>query len=610
MSSAREGSLLSTIEAALRQEPPCVASSGSLRLHALFSIPRQVKTLYPLAHIHPLDLDKCRQRAPITAYLEQIFVTASWTADDDSQSPKSPILILALELYLYTLPAYGSAVLYISKLDSSGYGPASIPSAVRGPLSRSVFGETSTQTFGNTLTATIASAATRHFTTFRHWNASAEHDSAPHIDVNHVAVHILARSQQAYLFPSSPENKNKKVLSDGGLIKWWRDVMSHVIVHSRERAQEQETDTRAFYVIPGYSKLESHPLVPLVSPHNDPTFPRHQLLQSSNWVYGHPYSPAGADCSPDDLPPLPLHWKTSAFVQPSAPAVQTDATAPDYDPATVRTVPTLMPHFSDDPKTRFLDETARDAHEHAGWKRKPVEHTHSEQDAKHSKAESNEVSVPPANKITAQASSTVGNGGAGGVPLVAIRASMRERASLDDLPVDEFWERMGFRQECCSGNAVGVIVCLFTRRPAQLDHTEESSASVGMERQPFSIPHKVLSDLVFHRLMRDVCEWNKELNAVELTRSWFVGVDREIRRKGGVTQSDSARDAADAEETFIGKGQLWLDVALIGPSRAMLDQAKEQTTTAAGQSTNGTSAAPNNTGANVLSVKRKKKPPT
>lgn len=139
-------SLLNTIRTALSSSPPAIAESGTLRLHTLFSIPRQVNSLYPLAHIHPTDLEYNKKSPSIAAYEEQIFVTASWepstneTSDEArvsknvSKDTSAPLLVLAMELYLYTIPEMGSAVLYISKLDSSGWGPHGIPPALRDAL--------------------------------------------------------------------------------------------------------------------------------------------------------------------------------------------------------------------------------------------------------------------------------------------------------------------------------------------------------------------------------------------------------------------------------------------------------------------------------------------
>ncbi|TKY87776.1 hypothetical protein EX895_003357 [Sporisorium graminicola] len=674
--SQRSSSLLATIRTALDASPPAVAEPGTLRLHTLFSIPRQVKSLYPLAHIHPLDLEYNKKAATIGALEEQIFVTASWAplpshnveqaaakaATDDAQgadtrpAPKqtatdtaAPLLILAMELYLYTIPELGSAVLYVSKLDSSGYGPKAIPTPLREALSGQVFADATR--FGSTLTATLSSAVTQHFSSFRHWD-QPDHISTSTVTVSHLSVHILARSQRAYLFPSSPENKDKKVLSDGGLIKWWRAVMSDVVVTTRDGSSPvrksgdmkgEVIDARAYYVIPGYNKMESHPLVPLVREGGSAA---DRVLNQANWTYGHPYSSGGADCSSADLPPLPLHWQTSSFIlsQSAPPKVQTDPEASDYDPKKVRTVPTLMPHFSDDPKTRFLDEMARDAHEHSGWKKKTVTsngngqaqaQVSTQQEKENGIEEQVDVSElkgqegkdqteekeskkraasddAPQNESEKRAK-TDSAPSSSGVPLITLRALMRERQAMDDLPIDEFWERMGFRQECCSGNAVGVLVILFTRQPPSSSSPPISTQ--GMERQPLSLPYKVLGDLVFKSLMKDTCEWNKVTLARQLTESWFQGVDREVRRKGGVAQFLGGKEEQENEGKLIGQGTIWMDVVLKGPSQEQMEKAKKEVesngngavTAAAGAGVGGAGGGSGAT-TNMLSVKRKKKP--
>lgn len=667
-------SLLATIRTALDASPPAVAQPGTLRLHTLFSIPRQVKSLYPLAHIHPTDLEYNKNAASIGALEEQIFITASWSPltqanapppdsdarDETEHTDNSPLLILAMELYLYTIPEFGSAVLYVSKLDSSGYAPQSIPTPLRQAVSTHVFTH-KPKLFGNTLTATLSSAITQHFTSFRHWDSTAQASAA--VNVSHLSVHILARSQRAYLFPSSPENPNKKVLSDAALIKWWRAVMSDVVVATRDEtspiraadSKRQLINARAYYVIPGYTKLESHPLVPLARQDSSDSTTQppssDQVLRQANWTYGHPYSSNGAHCSESDLPPLPLHWHASSFCLRESDnhvtTVQTDPSKDDYNPKRVRTVPTLMPHFCDDPKTRFLDEMARDAHEHSGWKVKTTstastastasttasngavddnvaaaqqngskdqiddlqlirQEQHSPQDRTNKRAAKDSDWQDKADKRTktqGAAASCVSTTTASGVPLITLRALMRERQAMDDLPIDEFWERMGFRQECCSGNAVGVLVILFTRQPTR-GASSSSHSSFSLERQPLSLPYKVLGDLVFRSLMKDSCEWNKLACARQLTENWFQAVNREVKRKGGLTQFMQDAGNQDEHAVLVGKGTIWDDFVLHAPTQHQIDSVKQHMQ----HKPNSSAAASPVASTNMLSVKRKKKP--
>ncbi|KAN0062222.1 hypothetical protein ACQY0O_005403 [Thecaphora frezii] len=664
--------LLDTLQASLEAHPPPLSTAGTLRLHTLISTPRPVKSLYPLAHIHPLDLEVTRTTTPVSAYLEHVFVTASWTPSSPPSHSSPPqsgtdpdssqtTLVYALEAFLYTLPEYGSAVLYISKLDSTGYGPAPLASRLRAGCAQHTLGPG--RHYGATLTAQLSSAFVQHFSTFRHWHGSA-------VEVDHVSVHILARSQPAYLFPGSPENPGKKVLSDGGLIRWWRDVMSDAVVASRAAPVEsradrgkaegedeaQRIDARAFYLVPGYNRLESHillPLPPQPSASTSSSSPppstvsrsktREEILAEAGWVYGYPYSAEGACCAPNDLPPLPLHWQRSAFIHKRSAAAEqgegkdkavTDPKARGYDAKRVRCISTLMPHFSDDPKTRFMDELQRDAHEHAGWKKVDKQDQHEAVqppsqpqigEATASAPESAQLE-PVAEVETAPKRShddvAPQGGEAGGeereakrgkpdsgslgtaTPLAVLRGQMRERRSLDDLSIDEFWLRMGFRQECCAGNAVGVVVCLFTRRRQQ-QQSEKATTGGVPTAQPLSLPHPTIQDLVFKNLMRDACEWNDVEQAKKLTMSWQRNVGRAVKRKGGWVQTVAKRVEGEAEavrDEEVGEGVVWIDVRVGAPTVDVVRQVEKQVE----KGLQSSEAQQGRRSANVLRVKKKK----
>lgn len=84
---------------ALETHAPALSESGCLRLHTVFSRPLLVRSLYPLAHIHPSDA--CTPPdAPAHVWQEQVLITAAWRPDDGDER-----LAYALELYVYTLPS-------------------------------------------------------------------------------------------------------------------------------------------------------------------------------------------------------------------------------------------------------------------------------------------------------------------------------------------------------------------------------------------------------------------------------------------------------------------------------------------------------------------------
>ena len=375
----------------------------------------------------------------------------------------------------------------------------------------------------------------------------------------------------------------------------------------------------------------------------------HQMSSSNKQIgpTATPTAPAEPIARRTTFPPLPLHWNTSSFILSNSDntesKIQTDPQASDYDPNKVRTVPTLMPHFSDDPKSRFLDEMARDAHEHSGWKVKgshtsktddqaakapgvTQEEKHNDIQEQHDLSQFKDQDSPtitngsetkkrPASDSDTQqdqaaekrVKTNAPSSSSSSVPLITLRALMRERQAMDDLPIDEFWERMGFRQECCSGNAVGVLVILFTRLPS----SPSTDGSAVVERQPLSLPYKVLGDLVFKSLMKDTCEWSKVTLARQLTESWFQGVDREVRRKGGAAQFLAEENKKDQDAVWIGKGTIWADFVINGPTKQQMDQARKQVdeqSNTGGAATATAAATGGGASTNMLSVKRKKKP--
>jgi regulator of Ty1 transposition protein 109 len=271
-SSAASRSLLSALQASLA---PLLSSPrlprGALRLHALFSAPRPALELFPFAHVG--GSGSAGVGAPLEARVEHVFCTAAWSDEEEdelaeeaqpsgesqaaslaSQATTSDVgsasttaagpggrtsrLIYALECFLYTIPSTHAAILYVSKLDSSGWAPAVVPAAVVPFLPSASEGGSAA---GCSLVRAITIGFLRHFASLEHWA------SAP-TPVEHCSIHVLARAQPAYLFPSSPDNPSKHVLSDGKLIAWWRGVLSDV-------AKEQSNaEGRNFYIVPGYDE--------------------------------------------------------------------------------------------------------------------------------------------------------------------------------------------------------------------------------------------------------------------------------------------------------------------------------------------------------------------
>lgn len=492
-------SLCTALRRALDAHAPALSEAGHLRIHTLFSRPLLIRSLYPLAHIHPTDA--C-QGAPVDVWQEQVLVTAAWKPEEGEER-----LAYALELYVYTLPEQSAALVYVSKLDTTGYGPRTHPPRIRAHLPTKV----------PSLTSTLTSTTMDYFASRMHWTR------ANTAQVQHVSVHVLARAQGAYLFPSSASQTNKRVLSDAALIRWWHACLSDVV---RKRHDQGPVD--AFYVIPGYQRLDSHAIVPLSE------------ASLALWQYGHPYSEKGCGRDANDLPPLPLHaarYETRASSASLTPALQ------------ARTLATLIPVFPDDPKGRYVNELCGTAHE-PGFLLK----------------------IPKDQKPTPEQ-----------------REAMSERQALEKVTVDAFWEQMGFRQECSSGNAVGVFVVGTSTKEACV-----STAPASVEAQPLSLPHPLLPHLMLEHLQQDACVWSDAAQATRLTQQFYEGVDRALRRKGGASTQPN-------HQGLVGEGTVWVTLPLAAVSPDQVAQAETRACEVL-PAARGTEAP-----VRVLSVKRRRR---
>jgi regulator of Ty1 transposition protein 109 len=230
-------------------------------------------------------------------YCESHFLSATIVPKDAtiSQLPEE-LLVLAIEVLIYTTKRL--TTIFVSKADSTGYlSELQLPRSQSGSPLKTICG------------------------TFISWLARERHREGKKL-----VISLFARAQDQYLFPASIDNKNKHVLDDRGLVKWWCKVLDPIIreykaEEDRKPFQERlaegnssgpttgsETTAKGYLVIPGYEPYDTLRYVP-ASP--VPNTPR-------RWAAAHP------------LLQIAPH--------PAAPPRR------------------LIPHFPDDPKARFLDE--------------------------------------------------------------------------------------------------------------------------------------------------------------------------------------------------------------------------------------------------------------
>lgn len=171
-------------------------------------------------------------------------------------------------------------------------------------------------------------------------------------------VNLFARAQDQYLFPGSVDHGSKHVLDDRGLIKWWCRVLNPLLESPPKGTVTPGKRIKAYVVVPGLDTYETRAFVP-------------RSGVSSSWSFAHP------------LERISHYTREFDWVPPRC----------------------LIPHFPDDPKSRFVDELDEEA---------------------------------------------------------AKSAAMKSAGTWKSVKtLDMFWEMMAYRQECSSGRLTGFIWVVF-----------------------------------------------------------------------------------------------------------------------------------------------------
>ena len=149
--------------------------------------------------------------------------------------------------------------------------------------------------------------------------------------------------------------------------------------------------TKMFYLLPGYGDVEAENSMRIASSSSGPL-----TVPEMEWVYGHPYSQSDV--------PMPCPQEK------------------------MMNLGHYIPYFDDDPKSRFLDEIAfiTDGAESPRRKRPRTMVEGKEKEKEKEKEEKKEEVKDE-----------------------------RPQGEMGKVTVDEFWERMSFRQECVAGAVTG-----------------------------------------------------------------------------------------------------------------------------------------------------------
>ncbi|KDQ20819.1 hypothetical protein BOTBODRAFT_26835 [Botryobasidium botryosum FD-172 SS1] len=377
-------------------------ASRVFHLHSLLSVSRRQNDLFPHAQHHP----KTHVQDILILLSEQPTAPPSSTdahTGADAQAPR--VLVCAIEAQLYSIPSTASAILYISKVDSTGQCiyPSPLPTLLRAFL------------------GFYAAPATRPARTL--W------------------IHLFARAQGQYLFPNSAEHPGKHPLSDVKLCRWWKTIISEVArQHGRPGA------VKLFYLLPGYSSLEASRLLseplPVQSSNASPSKSHHQ--HNHQWLYTHPYSqhdlssPFGSICDgppniAELIPSFPDDPKTRFMAELVA-----DLSYPSRPPER-----TPSPPASPTRKRQRTNETTPE--DSPASTPKPLSQSQS-------RSKPASLAQPSGRPPSSSASSTSPS-----------RPKRRKSTTPHlSLSADEFWERMAFRQECAQGALTGFFTAVFS----------------------------------------------------------------------------------------------------------------------------------------------------
>ncbi|KAJ4376854.1 hypothetical protein N0V85_008983 [Neurospora sp. IMI 360204] len=266
-------------------------------IHHLSTPPTRTDALYAAPPGEKPDKTYCEKHflaLSIEAPVPGAIKRSSPGADEakSAETTTKQVIAFAIEVFIFTTAF--QTVLFVSKADSTGYlHLLKLPRGGPSPISE--------------VSSTFVSYL-------------IQHRRRKHIVS---VVNLFGRAQHQYLFPGSGENdgigpgREKHILSDRGLIKWWCRVLNPLL--EDQRKDDRVAATKGYLLVPGLEERDMRAFIPRA------------VTSANDWEIGHPME------------------RISHYTQ-------------EFDWVPPRC---LIPQYPDDPKSRYRDELDEES---AKWK--------------------------------------------------------------------------------------------------------------------------------------------------------------------------------------------------------------------------------------------------
>jgi regulator of Ty1 transposition protein 109 len=421
---------------------------------------------------------------------ETITESPEGTANGATAKDSERLLLCALEAYVYHVPSTSSCLVYISKVDSTGYSPSATSTTVQPTDSSSPDAKPSTR-----LPPTTYFLLKAFLSFYLPLPLSASPRVVRPHNHKHAYVNLFARSANQYLFPNSILGGGKKVLGGVKLCKWWRRVFEDIIVDLQKERDAAEYQSYLTYFLPSYEALDARSLLGIPAanaPSAASTSPR------TEWRY---------------LPPGDPSLNSLLFPPETGNDGPIDAEGEEKKRKSRSLVGMLVPTFEDDPKARFLVELVINnpvGKMRAGKGKRQGEQDDAAEGGRKRQRVGESVPTQDDSAAANTTGDTINTDGASSSSAVKDikdkrrneerRLRQEDAAALATISWDNFWTRMGYRQECISNDVTGFFSMYVGLPSSTTTENPPATASQEEEEQPTSEGQHQVSHPLFSRI--------------------------------------------------------------------------------------------------------------